>query len=227
MLTELEKRIYNSYLIASRTAKKQPFKLRQNFDSIDDQTYVVLKKLGIFFEKNNNIKQVDFFNAPFSYYGADNFFDLSFFLTPKAIKCYSLYVKKKETQDPDNEDTILNAKDCCMFIYRYCAENKITLDEYKTVIHGTTPLILQHLRDHKINFYTLHGLESDKTIRQVEPDLLEFFISNFQSLLNETRINFQQSTRLKKIIRESLSIIENKLLKNKTNSLSLENTKVN
>ncbi len=227
MLTELEKRVYNSYLIASRTAKNKPFKLRQNFDTVDDQTYVVLKKLGIFFEKNSNIKQADFFNAPFSYYGADNFFDLNFFLTPKAIKCYSLYVKKKETQDPDNEETILNAKDCCMFIYRYCAENKITLSEYKTIINGTTPLILQHLRDHKINFYTLHGLECDRTIRQVEPDLLEFFISNFQSLLNETRINFQQSTRLKKIIRESLSIIENKLLKNKTNSLSLENTKVN
>lgn len=219
MLTEQEKRIYNSYLIASRSAKNKPFKLRQNFDSIDNQTYVVLKKLGIFFEKNNNIKQIDFFTAPFSYYGSDNFFDISFFLTPKAIKCYSLYVKKKETQDPDNEDTILSTKDCCIFIYKYCAENKITLHEYKNIIHGTTPLILQHLRDHKINFYTLHGLQCDRTIRQVESDLLEFFISNFEYLLNETRVNFQRSIRLKNIIRESLSIIENKLLKNKTNSL--------
>lgn len=219
MLTEQEKRIYNSYLIASRTAKNKPFKLRQNFDSVDDQTYLVLKKLGVFFEKNSSVKQADFFNAPFSYYGADNFFELSYFLTPKAIKCYSLYIKKKETQDPDNEETITNAKDCCLFIYKYCVENKITLDEYKTIINGTTPLVLQHLRDHKINFYTVHGLECDKTIRQVEPDLLEFFISNFQSLLNETRINFQQSSRLKNIIRQSLSIIENKLLKNKTDGL--------
>lgn len=219
MLTEQEKRIYNSYLIASRSANNKPFKLRQNFDSIDNQTYVVLKKLGMFFENHNNVKQADFFAAPFSYYGPDNFFDLSFFLTPKAIKCYSLYQKKKETQDPDSENTIENAKECCLFLYKYCAENKITLNEYKTIIHGTTPLVLQHLRDHKINFYTLHGLECDRTIRQVEPDLLEFFISNFQTILNETRINFQQSKRLKNIIRQSLSIIENKLLKTKTDSL--------
>lgn len=219
MLTEREKQIYNSYLIASRSVKNKPFKLRQNFDSVDNETYVALMKLGIFFSKNSNIKQIDFFTAPFSYYGPDNFFDLGFFLTTKAIKCYSLYIKKKETQDPDNENTILNTKDCCLFIYKYCTENKITLHEYKSMINGTTPIILQHLRDHNINFYTLHGLQCDKTIRQVEQDLLEFFISNFESLLNETRINFQRSIRLKNIVRESLFIIENKLLKNKINSL--------
>jgi hypothetical protein len=116
-LTEKEKSIYNSYLIASRTVQNKPFKLRQDFTSIDSQVYTTLKKLGLFFEKNYNIKQVDFFTAPFSYYGADNFFDIHFFLTPKAIKCYSLYIKKKETQDPDNADTISNTKNCCVFIY--------------------------------------------------------------------------------------------------------------
>jgi hypothetical protein len=218
-LTEKEKSIYNSYLIASRTVQNKPFKLRQDFTSIDSQVYTTLKKLGLFFNKNNNIKQVDFFTAPFSYYGADNFFDIHFFLTPKAIKCYSLYIKKKETQDPDNADTITSTKNCCVFIYKYCKENNLTLHEYKNIINGTTPLVLQHLRDHSINFYTLHGLQCDRTIRQVEPDLLEFFISNFENLLNETRINFQRSIKLKVIVREALSIIENQLLKNKTNKL--------
>jgi hypothetical protein len=87
------------------------------------------------------------------------------------------------------------------------------------MINGTTPLVLQHLHDHNINFYTLHGLQSDKTLRQVESDLLEFFVTDFEKLLNETRINFQRSIKLKVIVREALSIIENKLLKNKTNKL--------
>ena len=100
-----------------------------------------------------------------------------------------------------------------------CKENNLTLHEYKNIINGTTPLVLQHLRDHSINFYTLHGLQCDKTIRQVESDLLEFFISNFENLLNETRINFQRSIKLKVIVREALSIIENQLLKNKNNKL--------
>jgi hypothetical protein len=218
-LTDKEKSIYNSYLIASRTIKNKPFKLRQDFSAIDDQVYITLKKLGLFFDKNSNIKQVDFFTAPFDYYGADNYFDLHFFITPKAIRCYSLYVKKKETQDPDNDNTVTNCKECCAFIYRYCKENNLTLHDYKNIINGTTPLVLQHLRDHKINFYTLHGLQCEKAIRQVEPDLLDFFISNFENLLNDTRINFQRSVRLKTVIREALSIIEKHLLKNKITSL--------
>ena len=35
-LTELEKQIYNAYLIASRTAKDKPFKLRRDFTKVDD-----------------------------------------------------------------------------------------------------------------------------------------------------------------------------------------------
>lgn len=218
-LTEREKNIYNSYLIASRSIKNKPFKLRQDFNSIDSQTYTTLKKLSIFFDKNNSIKLVDYFSAPYDYYGSDNYFDLHYFLTPKAIKCYSLYQKKKETQDPDSDNTIDRCKECCSFIYKFCRENNLTLHEYKSYISGTTPVIIQHLREHKINFYILHGLQCDKVIRQVEADLLDFFVSNFQNLLNETRINFQRSNRLKVVIREGLSIIEKHLLKNKTTSL--------
>jgi hypothetical protein len=218
-LTEREKNIYNSYLIASRSIKNKPFKLRQDFNSIDSQTYTTLKKLSIFFDKNNAIKLVDYFSAPYDYYGADNYFDLHYFLTPKAIKCYSLYQKKKETQDPDSDNTIDRCKECCSFIYKFCKEHNLTLHEYKNHISGTTPVIIQHLREHKINFYILHGLQCDKIIRQVEADLLDFFVSNFQNLLNETRINFQRSNRLKIVIREGLSIIEKHLLKNKTTTL--------
>lgn len=218
-LTDKERNIYNSYLIASRSVKNKPFKIRQDFDTIDSQVYITLKKLGIFFTKNSNIKQIDFFTAPFDYYGVDNHFNLHFFLTPKAVKCYSLYKKKKETQDPDSEDTITSCKQCCSFIFKYCKENNLTLHDYKNTINGTTPLVLQHLRDHKINFYTLHGLHCDRIIRQVESDLLEFFISNFENLLNDTRINFQRSTRLKVVVREAFSIIEKQLLKNKIDSI--------
>jgi hypothetical protein len=214
-LTDKEKSIYNSYLIASRTIKKKPFKLRNDFTTIDNQTYTSLKKLGIFFDKNSNIKQIDFFTAPYAYYGVDNYFELHYFLTSKALKCYTLYQRKKETENPDSDHVINNCKECCSFIYKFCKSQGITLHEYKSILNGTTPQILQHLREHKINFYILHGLDCGKTLNQVEPELLNFFISNFQELLNDTRINFQRSTRLKGVIREALSIIEKQLLKNK------------
>lgn len=218
-LLEQEKNIYNTYLIASRTAKNKPFKIRRDFDTIDDKTYTSLKKLNLFFEKNNNIRQIDFFTAPYSYYGSDNYFDLHFFLTPRALKCYTLYQKKKETDNPDSEEIINRCKECCSFLYKFCKENNISLHEYKNTINGTTPIIIQHLREHKINFYVLHGLECDRIIRQVEAELLDFFVSNFQNILQETRVNFQRSTRLKTVIREALSIIEKQLLKNKITSI--------
>lgn len=214
-LTELEKQIYNAYLIASRTAKDKPFKLRQDFTKIDDKTYIILKKLSLLFQSNRNVSISEFFKAPFEYYPDTNYIDLQFFATPKAIKCYSSYKKKLETLSPDSEDNITNCKQCCTFIMRYCVENNLTLNEYKSINSGTTPLVLQHLRDHNINFYVIHGLECDRIIRQVEPDLLEFFITDFNQLLNNTRINFQQSVKLKVVIRESFRLIEEYLLKKK------------
>ena len=211
-ITAKEKLIYNSFLIASRTAKNKPFKLRQDFSKIEPTTELLLKKLSLFFTENSNITPTDFFIAPYKCYGSDNYFDLQFFITRKAIKCYSIYCKQRETQKPDNEEAIEYAKKCCSFIYKFCKEHKLTLSEYKTMINGSTPIVLQHLRDHKINFYAIHGLNNDRILNQVEPELLDFYIKDFHKLMNETRIIFQQSTRLKLVVREALKIIEERLL---------------
>jgi hypothetical protein len=218
-LTELEKQIYNSYLIASRTAKNKPFKLRQDFTKVDDKTFILLKKLASLFENNRSVNITDYFKAPYSYYGSDEYFDLQYFTSPKAIKCYTMYKRKLETTSPDSEENITRCKQCCTFILRYCTDNNLLLSEYKSINNGTTPLVLQHLRDHSINFYVIHGLECDKIIRQVEPDLLEFFITDFNTILNDTRINFQRSEKLKNVIRRSFQLIEENLLKNKTSKI--------
>ena len=101
----------------------------------------------------------------------------------------------------------------------YFIENNLNLKEYGESINGTTPVVLQHLRDHKINFYTLHSLEVGKTIRGVDAELLDFFIQDFESILVKTRINFQKSVKLKIALRKCLYIIECELLKSKSNSL--------
>ena len=60
-LTELEKQIYNTHLIASRVVKNKPFKLRQDFTKINDKTYILLKKLSLLFEHNRAVNITDFF----------------------------------------------------------------------------------------------------------------------------------------------------------------------
>ena len=219
LLTELEKAIYNEHLAASRIAKKKPYRVKKDFTSIDDKIYCAVKKLGLFFKQNKNINMRDFFIAPYLYYNSDQYFDITYFNTFKAIKCYTLFIKNREVEDPDSEYIINTSKECCKFVYHFCRENNLNLKEYVGYINGTTPVILQHLRDHKINFYTLHSLEAGKTIRSVDTELLDFFIQDFESILVKTRINFQKSIKLKIALRKCLYIIECELLKNKTNSL--------
>jgi hypothetical protein len=211
-LTAQEKQIYNSFLVASRAVKNQAFKIRKDFTKLDDKSYIVLKKLSSFFNSYTHINYNDFFSAPYIVNGVDNYFELSFFTTRQAIKCYTVVKNQVYTTDPDNEETIKKCKECCSFLHKYCKESNISLQDYKTQINGTTPTILQHLRDHNINFYILHGLDCSKTINKVEPELLDFFIKDFNMISNETRINFQRSTRLKSVIREALSIVDKNLL---------------
>lgn len=213
MITEYEKNIYNIFLTVSRKIKNKPVKHRQVFNNLQPSVYNALKKVSYLLQRNTHISPKDFFSAPYEYYGCDDYFSIDFFTTTKAIKCYTLYVEQRERSDPDNIDTINRCKECCKNIFYFCRESNITLQEYKTYIYGTTPVILQHLRDHKINFYTLHGLGCENIFKNVEGDLLNFFIKDFYSILNETRLKFQRSSLLKVKIRKALDIIEVELLK--------------
>lgn len=215
MLTEKEKSIYNAYLISSRRVKNKPFQLRKNFENLDPSIYNSLKKLSTFFDRNPSINIMDFFTAPYVVYDQDNYFEIHFFNTRKSLKCYSLYIKQKEMQNPDNEDTINQCKECCKNIYTYCKENNLTLHDYSRLIVGSTPIALQHLKEHKINFYTLHALNNERAIKQLEPELLDFLVPDFTILLNDTRVNFSRSTKLKNILREALTTIEHQLTKTK------------
>ena len=218
MINEKEKSIYNSFLYASRKAKNKPVRLRQNFDNIASKDEVALKKLNNLLSKYSHINYSDFFIAPYKVYGQDDYFDLSFFNTRRAIKCYSLYCKDKETQDPDSEDTINTLKECLKFIYNYCNNKKITLQEYKTYIPGAspdsaTPEVFWHLKNHHINFYTLHSLEMDAAVKSTDTEIFNWFIPDFTDLYSKTRVKFLSSKTLKEKAKKGLKIIEQKLLK--------------
>jgi hypothetical protein len=222
MINEKEKSIYNSFLYSSRKAKNKPVRLRQNFDNIESKDEVALKKLNLLLSKYTHINYNDFFIAPYKIYGKDNYFDISFFNTRKAIRCYSLYCKDREVQDPDSEESIDTLRRCLKFIYNYCSDKKITLTEYKTYIPGTgveisrrggTPEIFWHLKDHKINFYTLHAFDMDTAVKNKDTAIFDWFISDFTDLYSKTRVKFISSKSLKKKARKGLKIIEQKLLK--------------
>tara|TARA_R100001015_G_C4624478_1_gene182650 strand:- start:133 stop:801 length:669 start_codon:yes stop_codon:yes gene_type:complete len=222
MITEKEKSIYNSYLYASRKAKNKPVRLRQNFDNLESKDEVALKKLNLLLSKYSHINYSDFFIAPYMVYGSDNYFDLPFFNTRKAIKCYSLHCKNKQVQDPDSEDSVNTLKECLKFICCYCEEEKITLAQYKTYSNVDTPnsipIIFTHLKNHKINFYLLHALSVDSAIKECN-GTLTWIIPEFYDLYAQTRAKFLSSKVLKEKANKGLKIIEQKLLKFSTPAL--------
>tara|TARA_R100001509_G_scaffold160710_1_gene128862 strand:- start:628 stop:1281 length:654 start_codon:yes stop_codon:yes gene_type:complete len=214
MITEKEKHIYNSFLYASRKAKNKPVRLRQNFENLQSEHEVALKKLSQLLSKYTHINYSDFFIAPYKVYGADNYFDLTFFNTRKAIKCYTLYCKDKQIQDPDSEESVETLRECLKFIFNFCIDQKITLSTYKNFIEegGALPLIFTHLKNHKINFYTLHSLDMDPVVKR-QDDVLTWVISDFFDLYNKTRVKFISSKLLKEKAKKGIKIIEQKLLK--------------
>ena len=216
MISKKEEQIYNSHLYTSRSSQNKPTRFRNNFDNLAEKDIVCLKKLSAFFNRYKHINLQDWFISPYKVYNdKDQYFDLHFFTTRKALKCYSMYMKKKETQDPDSEASIGQIKECLSFVYQYCKDNNLTLAEYKGSIDGNMPLILTHLKQHKINFYMLHLLEVDAIIKSVETPILNFIISDFWSLYSKTRTKFTGSSILKHKARKGKQIIKTKLVENK------------
>ena len=122
----------------------------------------------------------------------------------------------------NSQQSIDTLKKCLKFIYNYCYDKKITLTEYKTYVPGTgaqisregaTPEIFWHLKDHKINFYTLHAFDMDTAVRGKDTEILDWFIKDFTDLYSKTRVKFVSSISLKEKARKGLKIIEQKLLK--------------
>ena len=216
MISKIEEQIYNSHLYTSRSVKNKPVRLRSNFNNLDERDEVTLKKLSKFFRGYRNINYNDWFIAPHKIYdGCAHNFDLHFYTTRKALKCYTMYMKRKETQEPDSDDAIEHMKECISFVYKYCKSNNLTLDEYKNEIRGSFPTVINHLKEHKITFYTLHLLEVDAIIKSIETAALNFIVSDFWNIYSQTRIKFASSTLLKTKARKAKELITQKLVENK------------
>ena len=197
MVTEREKDIYNSYLYATRTAQGKPTRFRKDFSKLKDEDFVALKKLSAFFIKHNHINYRDWFAAPFSVYNKDEWFDLRFFNSRKALKCYSIFMKDKETSNPDSDESIEALKDGLRFVAKFCIRNNLTIDEYRVHYTNNMPSCLLHLQEHRLNFYTLHALNVDTTVKAIEKDVLEFIVKDFRTIFARTRTKFYSSTILK------------------------------
>ena len=197
-LSAFEQRLYNSYLKAVAVANKRGFRYRKDFSKTKPEDYTALKKLGYFFAHNENVSVDEFFLAPFRIHDDVKYKALRFYTSPRAIQSYTSFLKQREKQSPDSEETITYTLSGVKFILEYCQENNITVDEYKLrVVDGKVPLALLHLKQHKINFYVIHALEIQSELSKLDVEWLDMFIGDFNSLFAVTETHFNNSTALR------------------------------
>lgn len=210
-LTEFEKQIYNEHLIAQRTANNKPFSVRKDFTDLDDSKVLAVKKAAMFFSKFKHIKTKDFFIAPYKVYGG-TYFDLSFYLTSKAILAHKLYIFE-QLQSADQEWVLDKIRQSWLFIYKFCKDNQMNPEQY---IHAKTgadvPWFAIHLQQFDICLYVLFAFDFIDTILNINEQNIEFILGkDFKSEVKSFRIKFYASSKCKNLVREGLRKITEKL----------------
>ena len=177
MITEFEKFIYNSFLKVTRSNSNLPYKLRKNFENVDEKIYLALKKLSAFFKKYPHIKVEDFFRAPYALYKDEKYFPLEYYYSLKAIKSYTLNNQRQINLDPDSDEQLTNIKQSLLFISSFCRQNNLLPENY--IFHKTNNeyTFLLHLKEHNVNVYTLLGYTNfEKTLKSCNAEITKFII---------------------------------------------------
>jgi hypothetical protein len=212
-LTKFEELIYNTYLKASRQRLSQPYKLRKNFVNLDAVKINCLKKLSLFFNKFKHINLDDFFIAPYKVYKDEEYFDLKYYTTLKATKAYTMYQRQLEDLDPDNADQLKNIQRSLIFINNFCKEQKINLKDYLNHKHNLMPSCILHLKEHKVNLYTLLGFTHfSNLLKSIDGELAKFTIGEeTYNKLDIFRTKLFNSTKALILVQKGLNKINENL----------------
>ena len=208
-MTSIEKHIYNKYLAISRSSQNQPFKLRKDFSTLDDTSTLHVMKLSLFFNKFKHIDMDAFFKAPYEIYVDDIAFDLSFYTTQRALKVYTLYTQRNALSKPDNDEQLHDIKRSLKYILSFCVHNKIKITEYIDHMTNGTYTFLLHLKEHKVNIYTLFGFPNfEQNLSSIERELLKFIAGGYIENISTFRTNYMSSSRAKSLVKQGLLKIQ-------------------
>lgn len=209
-MTNYEKNIYNIYNKVLRDQQDKPFKYRKNFKGFEDtENYNYVKRLSKFFNTYKHVDPETFFEAPYKVYQEESVYYLDYYAKPKAIKTYTLYKQKQENAAPDSPEQIKNTTDSIYYIYRYCKDNGIKVRDYLNHMTGNTNTFLVHLKENKINLYSLFGLDQfDNITKKIDSELTEFMLPGFYNKLDTFRLKMYNSEKLHKVVKEGYSFVK-------------------
>jgi len=211
VISEHDKFVYNTFLRITRTRNNLPFKLRKNFEKVNNETFVQIKKLSSFLKRFPHIKIDDFFNAPYELYPDEKYFPIEYFTSLKATKAYTLLQKKKINLDPDSEEQLSNIKESIIYINNFCRQKNIKVSEY--IFHKTNDefTFLLHLKEHKVNIYTLLGFVNfEKQLKTRDPEIAKFIVGeDLYNNVQNFRTKLFNSKKAVKLVELGLKKISN------------------
>jgi hypothetical protein len=211
-LTDFEQHIYNTHLRISRSRKGLPFKYRKDFSYLNDIYINSSKKIAIFLAKFPHIKLENFIKAPYEIYSDQEHFDLDYYTTLKATKAYTLFMKKQEMLDPDNDEQLKNIIESLKYISSFCIEHEIDISKYIQHQTGNNASYILHLKEHRVNVYSLFGFQAfERSIRAQDSELLKFILGDdFLNNLSTFRLKFFASKKAKTLVELGIQKIKNK-----------------
>lgn len=191
-MTEFEKLIYNKHLAITRSSRGTPFKLRKNWNNIDDTTKLCLKKLSNFFNKHKSINMDKFFKAPHAIYTDKPHTPLDFYLSMKAVKLYREYINMLNRKSPDSEESLKVFKESAKFVIKFCAEKKIKFSQYPSHCEkNSLPSFYQHLKHGKVSVYFLFMFSDfEKHLKTLDPETRKFVIGDVVEEIPKMRAKF-------------------------------------
>ena len=213
MLNELEQLIYNTHLRVTRRAVNKPYKIRKNFEDVDGTTILYTQRVARLLNKFKHINVQDYFQAPFKLYGGDEYFDMKFFSSPRAMKAYTLVLQQEINTDPDTDDVIQRVIKSLHHIKDFCKTNHLDINTYTDHVTDDMNTFLLHLKQRCVHWYV--AIEIPKAvsiIRQQDPDIMKFMFgdqifNNIQMYVNR----FLASQRCKAVVKQGLQKIQTNL----------------
>jgi hypothetical protein len=211
VISKGQQEIYNAHLAISRKAQDKLFRLRKQWDDLSEEVQETLQRLERFFNSYPHIEIDDFFLAPHKIWEDESHFPLEFYLTQRAIKAYTQYIKQIEIEDPDSEQSMDRLKKGFKFLYDFCKERGLTFENYGAYLEGNLPCWTEHLKNHKINFYMLHSLSIK--VNTVEKRILDFMFGDFYKTFQNTKNKYYTSKKMKDFAEKAITEINKKLMK--------------
>lgn len=218
MLTQFQKNIYNAHLYAFRLSKNEAFTPKKNFDDLSQDKINQIEILESIFKKYKHLNLKLYFNAPYKIYTDKNYYDLSYYTKPIALKTYHLYVTQLDHQDVDHNDQIGFIIDSLGFIKDYCIDNKIELDNYLTDTKSVSYSWCEHLLSNKISIYVLlgfsyRGFNIYSLFNSMPPDEVEMFLGKHFNEISTLKSNLSDSKKAKFLIIKGLQKINDDIHK--------------